>query len=46
MKTAKAVHKSTGRMIEVEIYTSFVYFIEEIRTISRSDFDEFYKVIA
>ena len=41
----KAVHKSTGRVIEVEIYTSFVYFVEEIRTVSRIDFDEFYQVI-
>ena len=45
MKTAKAIHKSTGHVYNVEIYTTMVYLIDECRTITIQDFKESFDLI-
>lgn len=37
-------HKSTGKLYEAEIYTSFVYLVEEMREISKQDFNDFFEI--
>ena len=44
MKTT-AKHKTTGNLHEVEIYKSFVYFVNDLRLVKKSDFDEFFEII-
>ena len=39
-------HKSTGNLFEAEIYSpSFVYLIDEMRTISFEDFNSYFEVV-
>lgn len=45
MKTTTIKHKSTGNTCEAEIYSSFVYLVDEMRQISKQDFNDFYEVV-
>ena len=43
--TVIARHKSSGNLHEVKVYSSFVFFVNDCRTESRTDFDEFFEII-
>ena len=46
MKTAIAKHRSTGNIHNVEVYTTLVYFIDRMETITRKEFDEFFVIVS
>ena len=39
-----ATHKSTGNIHNVEIYSTFVWFTDQMREVTRLDFDELFTV--
>jgi len=45
MKKVKAKNKVSGKIYTFEVYTSFVYIVEQMREISKIDFLDFFEVI-
>jgi hypothetical protein len=45
MKTTVAKHNTTGNLHNVQIYTTFVYFIDRMDQISINEFNEFFTIV-
>jgi hypothetical protein len=39
-------HKTSGRIYKAEIYNSFVYLIDEMRKITKEDFNDFFEIVS
>jgi hypothetical protein len=45
MTTTTIRHKSTGNLFNAEFYNSFVYLVDELRTITIDDFNDFFEIV-
>lgn len=45
MKAVTIKHKSTGNIYNAEMYTSFVYLIDEVRKITIDEFNDFFEIV-